>query len=140
MHHNIPLYPLLSIKQSAKLTKDRVIKERVFKNLKSQTGVFHVLPNERFYYIDRDRTNQLAYFTGTEIRVKEDKFLTTQQINSFKFQYLLADNQREWSLYKFQYHTFTDKVNGASIKRGILELVPYDSSDGQFFKVNYLDF
>ncbi|MEK6482509.1 hypothetical protein WJR50_33560 [Catalinimonas sp. 4WD22] len=99
-----------------------------------------MLPNERFYYINRDYTDRIAYFTGTEIRITENKYVADLKINSFRFQYLLADSEKEWSLYQFQYHTFTDNVTGIHIKRGILELVPYDSSNGQFFKVSYLDF
>jgi len=139
MFHNISLHPLLSTTETTKPHKQRMIEEKVLKNLKKQPGVFPLLPQERFYYIDSSHSNQLAYFTGNEIRITEDKYSAKQEINAYKFQYLLAHNDVEWSLYQFQYHTFTDQVNGAQIRKGVLELVPYDSSNGNFFKVSYLD-
>ncbi len=116
-----------------------MIAEEILKNLKSQPGVFHILPNEKFHYMSRSFTNQLAYFTGTEIWVTEDKYPPAKSVDSNRFQYLLADNNGEWSLYQLQFHTYTDKYNGTNIRSGILELVPYDSISGQFFKVSYQD-
>lgn len=121
---------------TVRLTK-MTVSDRVLRNLRQQTGVYCLEPGEKFHLVETQSNGYSAFFTGYEIRLTENYFDDTHEINSHRYLYLLADNHYRWCLYKFHFHTYIKC--GTSISKRSLELVPYDSIDGSFFAVNYLD-
>jgi hypothetical protein len=141
MVYNNSALPLLDNKEGMEpegISKT-TMRNRILKNLRQQDGVYPLEPREQFHFVDEHYTEHIVYFTGHQLRVTAKNFDAAKESNYHQYLYLLADNHFTWCLYRFQYHTFTDVSCGASIGRRQLELVPYDSSDGHFFSVNYLD-